>query len=89
MTRVVEADENGAIRLAGEWLGSKPHARYIIESQGDQLVLRPADATDERPLWERLSPEQWAQNFQDWIGQQTPAAVHLTDEQLRRENLYD
>ena len=89
MTRVVEADEAGSIHLRAEWLGSKPGDRYVVESQDDRFVLRPTTSDDSRPPWEKLTPQQRADDFLAWIQQQKPAEVHLTDEQLRRENLYD
>jgi hypothetical protein len=84
MTRTVEADENGSIRLAGEWTGAKPHAIYIVESEGDQVVLRPAKSGPFVSKWRDMTPEQRAEDFKKWISQQEPSDVHLTDEQLRR-----
>ena len=89
MRRIIEADESGSIRLAGEWLGSKPHARYVLQSEGDHLILRSAEGSEQRSIWDRLTPAQRAEDFLNWIKQQRPAEIHLTNEQLRRENMYD
>ncbi|HEY8748571.1 MAG TPA: hypothetical protein VIM11_11395 [Tepidisphaeraceae bacterium] len=89
MSRVVEADESGSIRLAGEWTGAKPHARYIIEFEGGHVVLRLVEAELGGSVWHVMTPEQRAEDFRQWIEQQRPAQAHLTNEQLRRENMYD
>ncbi len=39
--------------------------------------------------WRDLTPEQRLEKFDRWIAQQEPSEVHLTNEQLRRENMYD
>jgi len=93
MKRIVEADDNGSIRLAGEWTGVKPHARYILESQGNHVVLTPAVSNTSESIWRELTPQQRADEFMEWIRQnrttQHSSDVHLTNEQLRRENMYD
>lgn len=93
MNRVIEADGSSMIRLEGDALGVRPHARYSVEREGQNLILRPLDsATVAEPdafLWEVLSPEERAKEFLQWARRQPPSDVHLTDEQLRRENLYE
>lgn len=88
MARVIEADDKGAIYLSPEWFKSKPHARYTVEIEGGTVVLRP-QKDEEQPLWERLTPQERADEFLAWAGRQKPAPVHLGDEQLRRENMYE
>ena len=87
MNCIIEADEFGTIHLAGDLVGAGPNSRFELYRSGPQIVLRPV--SDERPLWERLSPEERAKDFLDWVGQQQPAPIHLSDEDLRRENLYE
>lgn len=89
--RVIEADASSAIHLEGDSLGVRPHSRFELEQDGQTLILRPIEngAGDQRPLWERLSPQERAEEFLDWVRRQPPSDVHLTDEQLRRENIYD
>jgi hypothetical protein len=89
MRRVVEADENGSIRLAREWTGATPHALYIVESEGEKLHLRPATGASGESVWQTMTPEQRVEDFRRWLARQQPSDVHLTNEQLRRENMYD
>lgn len=91
MTRFVEVDEKGAVHLDREMLGSRPVTRYSVDLLADQVVLKPVAQDDpaQKPLWETLTPEERADEFLQWARRQPPSEVHLTDEQLRRENLYD
>lgn len=91
MTRVVQADENGAVHLDREMLGSQPGTTYTVDLSADQVVLKPVAIaeTGQKRLWEILTPEERAEEFLQWARRQPPSEVHLTDEQLRRENIYD
>ena len=89
MTRVVEADKDGSIRLDREWTGAKPHARYVVEIVGEQVHLRPAEGEKITSIWRTMTPEQRAEDLRRWLAQERPSEVHLTNEQLRRENMYD
>lgn len=91
MTRIVEADETGAVHLDREMLGSRPGTKYTVDLSADQVVLKPVaiGETAQKRLWEILTPEERAEEFLQWARRQPPSEVHLTDEQLRRENLYD
>jgi hypothetical protein len=83
---IVEVNEQGVLTLPPEVLPQvSPHKRFVLEVQGDVLVLRPERA---EAFWVSASPERRAAAFRDW------AAGHeegpgLPDEALRRENLYD
>ena len=90
MTRVVETDEKGAI-VAPEQLGLRPKSRYVAEVEGEQVVLKLATSEDEvRARREAMTPQQRAEEFLRWANRPRPAAPRqLTDEELRRENLYD
>jgi hypothetical protein len=84
---VIAADERGTVHLSGEVTGVRPHAQFRIELQDGSVILRPlvkypAD-------WEKTSSRQRLQSFLELIKQFPPSEVHLTDEQLRRENIYD
>ena len=89
MSQVVEADNEGAIHLSREMLGSARHARYRVEVMGGHVTLTPLVVYP--PLWERLTPQERADEFRKWIAGLTRSEnpVHLTNEQLRRENIYD
>jgi hypothetical protein len=91
MSHVVEADEWGAIVLSGEMLGSKPHARYQVEVQGESVTLRPIPMATYPPHWHESTPEQHAESFRRMVEEfeKLPPGPSLSDEALRRENIYD
>jgi hypothetical protein len=87
MSNVIVADERGTVHLSGEVTGATPHARYRVELQDGSVVLRPlvrypAD-------WDKTSARQKLKAFIELARQFPPSDVHLSDEQLRRENIYD
>jgi bifunctional DNA-binding transcriptional regulator/antitoxin component of YhaV-PrlF toxin-antitoxin module len=41
MSLVVEVDDFGAITVPAELLQAQPHARFMIERTGNDVVLRP------------------------------------------------
>ncbi len=74
MTHTVEVETDGSLRLYREILAEvKPAARYIVETQGDQLTLRPDET---QPAATPESREQWLAAWQklsdqvgkSWIG---------------------
>lgn len=75
--RVIEADESSAIRVEGASLGIRPHSRFQLEQDGQSLILRPIK--DEResqvPLWERLSPQERAEEFLGRDGSHLPMSI--------------
>lgn len=93
MTRIVEADEKGAVHLDGELLGSKPGAQFIVHSSADQVVLRPlADsAGTSKRQWNGMTPAERAAQFEEILREfrKLPGGPSLSDEALRRENIYD
>ena len=85
---ILETNDDGGLRLPPELIGGvRPHTRFELEVLGDILLLRPADK--ERPFWRQATPQQRAEAFQRWAAAPRPPAPDLTDESLRRENLYD
>ena len=93
MTRIVEADEKGAVHLDRELLGSKPGAQYIVNSSADQVVLRPVaeSATKTMRQWNDRTPAERAAQFEEILREfrELPGGPSLSDEALRRENMYD
>lgn len=91
MMRIVEADEKGAVHLDHEMLGSRPGMKYTVDLSADRVVLKPVETSEppQKRLWESLTPKERAEEFLQWARRQPPSEVHLTDEQLRRENIYD
>lgn len=93
MTRIVEADEKGAVHLDRELLGSQPGTQYTVDHSGGEIVLKPLDqsGTDRKPLWESLTPQERAADFlqvvREW--RKLPGGPSLSDEAIRRENIYD
>jgi hypothetical protein len=93
VTRIVEADEQGAVHLDREMLGSRPGTKYTVDLSADQVVLKPVPSagTSEKPLWERLTPQQRAADFLNLVREwrKLPGGPSLSNEALRRENMYD
>lgn len=85
---ILETSDDGGLRLPPELIGGvRPHAKFELEVLGDILLLRPADS--DRPFWRQATSQQRAEAFQRWADAPRPPAPDLTDESLRRENLYD
>jgi len=85
---ILETSDDGGLRLPPELIGGvRPHAKFELKVLGDILLLRPADS--DRPFWRQATPRQRAEAFQRWAEAPRPPAPDLTDEALRRENLYD
>lgn len=83
----LETSDDGALHLPPELIGgARPHAKFELEMLGDILLLRPADK--DRPFWQQATAQQRAEAFRRWAAAPRPAAPELTDELLRRENLY-
>jgi hypothetical protein len=85
---MLETNDDGGLRLPPELIGGvRPHAKFELEVLGDMLLLRPADR--ERPFWRQATSQQRTEAFRRWAEAPRPPAPDLTDESLRRENLYD
>lgn len=53
MSEIVELDERGTIQLPRNLLTAvKPHTRFVLEVQGETIVLRPVTAL---PFWQIAS----------------------------------
>jgi hypothetical protein len=86
MTRFLEVDESGTLRLGPETLGPvKPRTRYVVEVLGETLILRPEQPP---PFWATATPEERAQAFREWAARHT-SGPGLPDEALHRESMYD
>lgn len=87
MSEIVEVDERGAIQLPASLLAAvKPHTRYVLEVQGESLVLHPV-ATP--PSWQTATPQERAEAVRHWAALERPAAPPLPETALRREQMYD
>ena len=86
MSEIVELDERGAIQLPGDVLAVvKPRTRYVLEMQGETIVLRPVTAL---PFWQTATPQERAEAARQWPALERPAAPPLPEEALHREQIY-
>lgn len=67
MATILETDETGALVLPARVLGGeRPHARYVLETQGETLVLRREDEAVGGPSPVQMqSREQFVREWQD------------------------
>lgn len=86
MSEIVELDERGTIQLPRDLLATvKPHTRFVLEVQGETIVLRPVTAL---PFWQIATPQERAEAARQWAALERPAAPPLPDEALHREQIY-
>lgn len=87
MSNIVEIDERGAIQLPRDLLADvKPHTRFVLEVQGEALVLRPVTAL---PFWQTATPQERADAVRRWAELERPAAPPIPDAALHRDQLYE
>ncbi len=86
MTRIVEVDENGSLTLPPDIINcAEPHTRYVVETHGAQLTLRPEAAeTEQKPRRKKRSTsvEEWEkqwQAFSEELSAVWPEGVSATD----------
>lgn len=87
MSHVIEADDRGTVHLTSDLTGAKPHESFRVEVQGGTLMLRPLLTYP--PDWDKTTPQQRAAAFAEAVSRFPASDIHLTDEQLRRENIYE
>lgn len=63
----------------------KSQGNHSLEVKPVRLVFLPHQPKNS----ETLTPNQRAKRFLEWVQQERPSAPSMTDEQLRRENLYE
>lgn len=86
MSEIVEVDARGAIQLPRDLLAAvKPHTRFVLEVQGETIVLRPVT---ELPFWQTATPQERAEAARQWAALERPAAPPIPDEALHREQIY-
>jgi hypothetical protein len=87
MSEVLEVDAEGWLHLPPALLGNvKPQTRYVVEVQGDTLILRPEAAS---PFWATATPEERAEAFRRWAAMERPPAPDLSLEAISRDSIYD
>lgn len=83
---ILETDTEGALRLTREQLGDVgAHARFVVEREGDKIVLRPAGGASR---WDSSTPEERAEEFRRWALSHR-GSPGLSDEAISRESIYD
>lgn len=86
MSEIVELDERGTIQLPRDLLAVvKPHTRYVLEMQGETIVLRPVTALT---FWQTAMAQERAEAARQWAALERPAAPPIPDEALHREQMY-
>ena len=86
MRFIVEVKDGGLLALPPEAKQHvSAHARYVLEIQGEVLILRPEERP---PFWATATPEQRKHGFLQWVARHKEGPG-LPDEALRREALYD
>lgn len=87
MSEIVEIDERGSIQLPDDLLAAvKPRTRFVLEMQGELIVLRPISAP---PFWQTATPQERAEAARQWAALARPAAPPLPDTALHRDQMYD
>lgn len=72
----------------GELLQLFAHAPDQVEAKLNELRRKYAPK-DDAPLWKRATPEELKRAIHAWAEEERPPMPVLTNEALRRENLYD
>ena len=87
MSAIFEVDERGNLQLPADVLPiSKPHTRYMASTNGNQVVLMPAD--NEKSLWMTATGAERAGDILRWAGNHTDGPG-LPDEATHRESIYE
>lgn len=87
MSLIVEVNEDGVLTLPPEAIGNaKPHARFVVESQGETLTLRP-ELTLPSPK-DGLSLEERLESFNHWV-ESHKDGPNLPLEALSRDSVYE
>jgi hypothetical protein len=76
MTRILEVEENGTLTLSAEILdNAPPHTRYVLETSGGQLTLRPEhEKSKSRPT----SRKKRASSWEAWEKERDAVAAELS-----------
>ena len=92
MSHVLEVDAQKGLHIPLELLGGvNAHTRYIVDIQGETVILQPEQhvAEEPKPFWETATPEERAKAFIEWASRERPPAPALSLEAMSRESIYD
>jgi hypothetical protein len=85
MDAIVEVDARGVIQLPRDLRAVvKSRTRYVLEMQGETIVLRPITAL---PFWQTATPQERAEAARQWAAFEHPAALPIPDAALHREQI--
>lgn len=82
----VDIDEEGVLKLPTEVLGRLKTRHMKVELEGDKLIMTPAPRFG--PLWEKMTPEERAKDFEAWARSHKDGPG-LSDWAISRDSIYD
>lgn len=91
MTYFTQLNENGELKLPDQVLQQLGAKRFGVTIEHGKLVLSPIARTFQHGmLWRDLTPAERAADLEQWVGQLEPGEPsNISDEDLRRENMYE
>ena len=92
MKTTLSVDDCGELTLPAEFLGNpEPGTAFEVTLHHDGIITlqRAPAAAGQKPFWEVASPQERADAFVRWVDGHKPEGPGLSDEALRRENMYD
>ena len=91
MTYFTQLNDNGELKLPDQMLQQLGAKRFGVTIEQGKLVLSPILRTFQHGiLWRDMTPAERAADLEQWIGQLEPGEPsNITDEDLRRENMYE
>ena len=92
MTKVIEVDEAGRLVLPPELLGETlgevhPHARYVVETQGEKIIVSEELPGGDEAAQVKPSVEQWEKQWravQEQVSASWPAGLSAVDAVLEQ-----
>ncbi|PSO61979.1 MAG: hypothetical protein BRC49_09855 [Cyanobacteria bacterium SW_10_48_33] len=87
MKPIIEVNEDGTLSLPTEILEAiAPNRRFVVEVKDKTLILYPESQS--QPFWVTATPQKRAERWRQWV-QSHKDDPNLSEEALRRENMYD
>jgi len=88
MPQVIQADENGALRVPPGLAGQvPPGARYTVEPHGDVVILR-RESSKAEDWWATSTPAERAAWLGEWLASLPPSPA-LPREATHRDSMYE
>ena len=94
MTFYTQLGENGELKLPAQVLEQIGAQRFEVNVENGKVILSPVQQVQQYGVaWRNLTPAERAADFMAWMQRietdETREANHISDEDLRRENMYD